>query len=60
VPLDHLHGRAWFVWLPIERIGIELHASPVLPDGLKQLQPELGRCLKTAPSLAQSTPPPPR
>jgi signal peptidase I len=58
VPFDHLRGRVYNIWLPPERAGTTLHGVPVLPGSLKQLQPELERCLAKAPSLTESTPPP--
>jgi signal peptidase I len=60
VPFDHLRGRAWCIWMPPERAGIRLHDPPVLPRSMKQLQPQLDACLAKAPTLAASTPPPPR
>jgi signal peptidase I len=60
VPFDHLLGRASYIWLPPERVGITSNGAPVLPSSLKQLQPQLDSCLAKAPSLADSTPPPPR
>jgi signal peptidase I len=60
VPFENLRGRAWYVWFPLERMGIQLHEPPVLPKSLKKLQPQLDSCLAKAPSVADSTPPPPR
>ncbi len=60
VPFDNLVGRAWYIWHPPGRAGINLAGAPALPDDLKQLQPALERCLAKAPSLVDSTPPPPR
>jgi signal peptidase I len=59
VPLENLKGRAWWLWLPAERVGVGLHTRPVLPRSLATLQPQLERCLAQAPDLAGSTPPAP-
>jgi len=58
VPFENLKGRARWLWLPSERLGIDLAAAPVLPQVFAQLASELERCLKAAPDLAHTTPPP--
>lgn len=60
VPVDHLKGRARWLWFPLERWGIDLAAKPVLPKDLEQLTPELTRCLESVPDLAHTTPPAPK
>jgi signal peptidase I len=60
VPFENARGRARWLWLPPERFGIDLAGAPVLPRSLQRLQPELERCLTTAPDLAHRTPPAPK
>jgi signal peptidase I len=60
VPLQNTRGRARWVWLPPERIGVDLASEPVLPASLSQLGLQLARCLAAAPDLQHTRPPPPR
>lgn len=60
VPVSHLKGRARWLWLPTERLGIDLAGKPVLPKAIEQLGPALARCLESVPDLAHTSPPPPK
>jgi signal peptidase I len=59
VPFQNSRGRARWLWLPPERLGIDLAAAPTLPAKLAQLAPDLARCLAAAPDLQHTQPPPP-
>lgn len=60
VPFESFHGAVRLLWLPAERAGWIDPRSPELPEEAQALAPQLARCLAAAPSLAESTPPPPR
>lgn len=60
VPVENLKGRARWLWLPAERLGIDLAGKPVLPKALESLAPGLERCLESVPDLAHTSPPPPK
>jgi hypothetical protein len=59
VPFQKTRGRARWLWLPPERIGVDLASAPTLPANLSQLAPDLARCLAAAPDLEHTRPPPP-
>jgi len=59
VPFQNSRGRARWVWLPTDRLGIDLAAAPVLPASLTQLAPALASCMAAAPDLEHTRPPPP-
>lgn len=60
VPVQNLKGRGRWLWLPTERLGIDLAGQPVLPKAIEQLGPALAGCLEAVPDLAHTTPPPPK
>src|SRR5690606_2509056 len=59
VPYASIKGRAMFVWLPVERLFVNVMGTPQLPQ---QTAPEVvhgvERCLKERPPLSETTPPP--
>jgi signal peptidase I len=59
VPFQNSRGRARWLWLPPERMGVDLASAPVLPANLSQLVPDLARCLAAAPDLEHTRPPSP-
>ena len=66
VPYENMKGRALFVWLSYRESGIDWRrfGTPVMgrpraPEGFAQLQPQFDKCLRSRPTIAQTTPPPP-
>lgn len=59
VPFENSRGRARWLWLPPERMGVDLASAPVLPANLSQLAPDVARCLAAAPDSAHTRPPSP-
>lgn len=57
VPFQNFRGPVKMLWLPAERAGVFGGAKPSLPESARALAPQLERCLASAPSLADSTPP---
>jgi len=69
VPFENIKGRAMFVWfswdqstrLAPERLGVNVMGAPKLPDGATpELKTALSKCMRERPSVADSTPPPPK
>ncbi|HSQ66780.1 MAG TPA: hypothetical protein VLM85_26355, partial [Polyangiaceae bacterium] len=65
-PYENMKGRALFVWLSYRdsgvdwrRFGTPVMGRPRAPEGFAQLQPQVDKCLRTRPTIAQTTPPPP-
>ncbi len=59
VPFQNFRGPVRALWMPPERAGLRGGEPPVLPANAQALAPQLARCLAAAPTLADSTPPPP-
>lgn len=57
VPLQNTRGHARWLWFPAERFGIDLAGPPALPPSIRQLEPELKRCLAEAPEPGLTVPP---
>jgi signal peptidase I len=69
VPFENIKGRAMFVWMSFgpgggiaqDRLFVNVLGRPKLPAGQEAaLGPALDRCLRERPSVAQTTPPPPK
>ncbi len=65
VPFENIKGRATYVWwswdprggLGLDRLGVNVMGAPKLPQGASALEPVLDACMKSRPSVAESTPP---
>jgi hypothetical protein len=57
VPESNVQGQFWLVYSPRERFGVRPSDTPVLPESLAPLQPQLARCLREAPPDEQTFPP---
>jgi signal peptidase I len=57
VPFENFHGPIRMLWLPPDRFGSFGSGPPRLPPGAAALAPQLERCLASAPSVSDSTPP---
>jgi signal peptidase I len=63
VPFENIRGRALWIWLSYtssekwktERIGMSVMGAPRLPGSMKELQPQLDRCLAPNPPLDCAT-----
>lgn len=69
VPFENIKGRAMFVWVSFgtggsiawDREFVNVLGRPKLPAGQDpSLEARVEKCLRERPSLAESTPPPPR
>jgi signal peptidase I len=61
VPYANVKGRAMFVWLPLSRLFVNVMGSPLLPKGAPaELVRGVEKCLEQRPTVADSTPPPPK
>jgi signal peptidase I len=59
VPFANIKGRAMFVWLPLERLLVNVMGKPQLPAGASpEILQGIEHCLRTAPALADTFPPP--
>ena len=66
VPFDYIKGRALIIWMSFapqgiawDRIGITVMGKPKIPpEQAAILQPQIDRCFRERPPLAESTPPP--
>lgn len=62
VPFENIRGRALWIWLShssaegskAERVGASVMGKPRLPTSMKELQPQLDRCLAPNPPLDTS------
>ncbi len=60
VPYANIKGRAFVVWLPLDRLLLNVMGDPTLPSGSNpQLVARIEECLKSRPPLSETTPPPP-
>jgi signal peptidase I len=64
VPFDNIKGRALFVWLSYhdttidwKRFGWPVMGRPKAPEGFKQLQPAVDKCLRERPPFDKTVPP---
>jgi signal peptidase I len=68
VPFENIKGRAMFVWMSFgpgggiaqDRLFVNVLGRPKLPGGNEALQPNLDKCMRERPALAQTTPPHPQ
>jgi len=60
VPFSNIKGRAMFVWLPIDRLLVNVMGRPQLPTGATPaILQGIERCLSTAPAEENTFPPAP-
>jgi signal peptidase I len=58
VPFANVKGRAMFVWLPVERLLVNVMGKPQLPAGAApEIVQGIERCLSQAPAEADTFPP---
>ncbi len=69
VPFENIKGRAMFVWMSFgpgggiaqDRLFVNVLGRPKLPAAQEAaLQPAVDKCLRERPSVADTTPPPPK